>query len=199
MDNPSLILASGSKSRQEMLRNAGVLFDVIPADIDEEKILSSMASDGHDVKNIALKLSEEKSLKISDDNKEKYIIGSDQILSLNNKLYSKAKNKSQAKEKLLGLSGKTHQLTSAVSVTKNNQVLWSTFSQAQLSVKNLSEEKIDDYLDHAGDDIYNCVGCYALESIGIQLFDQIDGDYFTILGMPLLPLLTFLEKEGVLA
>lgn len=199
MANPTVILASGSKARQEMLRNAGVSFDVIPADIDEEKILSEMVSNNKNVEDIAKKLAEEKSLKISKENKDNYIIGSDQILSLNNKLYSKAKNKNEAKEKLLELSSKTHQLTSAVCVTKNNKIIWSSFSQAQLSLKDLTEEKIDNYLERAGDDIYNCVGCYALESIGIQLFDKIEGDYFTILGMPLLPLLTFLEKEGVLA
>ena len=196
MENSQIILASGSKSRQEMLKNASVDFDIMPADIDEESIIHKMEKGNNAVEDIALTLAQKKSLSI--DNNEKYIIGSDQILSLRNKLFSKAKNKEEAKEKLLQFSGETHQLTSSVCVAKNNKIIWHETKTAHLTMKKLSVEFIDQYIAQAGDDIYDCVGCYALERTGVRLFQEIEGDYFTILGMPLLPLLNFLEGEGLL-
>jgi len=196
MKNSSIILASGSSARQEMLKNAGVNFETIPADIDEEKILKSMNENNYSVDDIALSLAKEKSLSIK--KQDKYIIGSDQILSLDGKLFSKAENKNEAREKLLKFSNKEHQLTSSVCVTKNDKIIWHSTHTANLKMKNLTSSIIDDYIENAGDDIYNCVGCYALERTGVRLFEDIQGDYFTILGMPLLPLLNFLDTEGLL-
>ena len=123
------------------------------------------------INDISLKLAKKKSLSIKSDGK--YIIGSDQILNLDNKLFSKAKNKQKAKEKLLEFSSKTHQLTSSVCVTKNNEVIWHATQSAHLKMKDLTEDFIDHYIDNAGDDIYNCVGCYALEKTGVRLFEEI--------------------------
>ena len=188
----SLTLASGSLARQEMLRNAGYEFDIIPADIDEEKIISSLETN----KNVALTLAKEKAKFISQKNKENYIIGSDQILMMNNKIYSKAKNKQEAKERLMEFQGNAHTLHSGVSVFKDGEELFSFIDSASLTMKKMTADDIDRYCEKAGDVLTSCVGCYALESIGRRLFDKIDGDYFTILGMPLLPLIGFLDAEG---
>ena len=196
MTDTPIILASSSQARQTMLKNAGMIFDIKPANINEEKILYE--SEIKKVSDMALRLSEEKALFVSKHNKEKYIIGSDQILSLENEIFSKAKTKSEVKERLIDFSGKSHFLTSAVCVVRDEKVIWRYADQAELKMKSINEEFIDQYIEEAGDDVYNCVGCYALESIGVRLFQEIKGDYFTILGMPLLPLLNFLEKEGAL-
>ena len=199
MTKSLLCLASASQSRQTMLMNAGLKFDIMPAHIDEEIILKNMQQENNSVEEIAYQLAKEKSLYISKECQEKYVIGSDQILSLDNKSFSKAKNREEAKDKLLELQGKTHQLTSSVCVSKDNKIIWQTTDTATLKIKSLDESAIDHYITKAGDDVYNCVGCYALEGVGIQLFEEIKGDYFTILGMPLLPLLNFLESEGLIS
>ena len=188
----SLTLASGSLARQEMLRNAGYEFDIISADIDEEKIISSLEVN----KNVALTLAKEKAKFISQKNRDNYIIGSDQILMMNNKIYSKAKNKQEVQGRLKEFQGNTHMLHSGVSVFKNGEEIFSFIDSASLTMKKMTEDDIDRYCEKAGDVLTSCVGCYALESIGSRLFDKIDGSYFTILGMPLLPLIGFLDAEG---
>lgn len=199
MSNSNIILASGSKARQQMLINAGLQFDVQPADIDEEKIMQIMKNDNASSGNIALLLAKEKALKISKQNLEKYIIGSDQVLSLDDKIFSKALNSKEAHERLVELQGKEHFLTSAVSVYKGGEELWHKTDAAGLKMKVMDRQAIDKYIEIAGSAITDCVGCYAIEAAGIRLFKDIRGDYFTILGMPLLPLLNFLDGEGLLS
>lgn len=192
----NLILASGSFARKHMLSNAGINFKAIPADIDEETIMQSMHGQSPD--KIAQKLSDEKSCFISNQNKDYYTIGSDQVLFMDNKIYSKAKNQNEAKERLINFQGNEHHLTSAVTLSKNGKILWQHSDMATLTMRQLNEKQIDEYITVAGDIATQCVGCYAIEQIGIRLFKDIKGDYFTILGMPLLPLLGALEKEGVI-
>lgn len=182
-----------------MMRNAGVEFDAMPADIDEEKIVKKMQEDGANSGNIALCLAREKAFEISKKNPNQYIIGSDQILSMDDKIYSKAKNKKEAQERLLEFQGKDHFLTSAVCVAKDGKDLWHKTDAAALRVKPMDSQVIDKYIEIAGDDVTCCVGCYALEGVGVSLFEDIRGDYFTILGMPLLPLLNFLRKKGLVS
>lgn len=189
-----LILASGSEARQTMMRNAGVVFDVVPADIDEEAVQDS----GNNPTSISMLLSMKKALAVSIKYPEKYIIGSDQVLSMKNIIYSKAKSKKEARERLSAFSGSEHMLTSSVAVVKNSKLIFDYTDTAYLKMKTLSEEKIDTYIASAGDVLTQCVGCYAIEERGITLFEEIKGDYFTILGMPLLPLLNFLDMEGLL-
>lgn len=192
----NLILASGSFARKAMLHNAGIQFDVIPANIDEERIMQDMAGESpHD---IAQKLSDEKSCIISHKNKDCYTIGSDQVLSMEGKIYAKAQNKSEAKKRLQNFQGKEHCLTSAVTLSRNGEIIWKHHDTATLTMRKLNDTQIDEYITAAGDIVTQCVGCYALEQIGIRLFKDIKGDYFTILGMPLLPLLGALEKEGII-
>lgn len=198
MSNNKIILASGSSARQEMLRNAGVCFDVVPADIDEETILQQMQGEGATPQDISLKLAQEKALCVSQDYPDQYVIGSDQVLSMNDTLYSKAKDKKEAHKRLLQFQGQDHYLTSAVCVLQAGNILWSGVDTAMLKMKVINSQAIDKYIEEAGDVVTSCVGCYALESIGVRLFKEIKGDYFTILGMPFLPLLNFLDQKGVL-
>jgi septum formation protein len=188
-----LILASKSAARQAMLQNAGIEFDSVPADIDEEKIQLA----GGDPGDISKRLADEKALYVSKDNNNSYIIGSDQVLSMNNKIYAKAKDIAEAKERLAEFSGQSHILYSSVSVAKEGKILFCHTNSATLIMKELSADKINDYCAKAGDVLTRCVGCYAIEGHGIRLFKAIDGDYFTILGMPLLPLISYLETEGL--
>ena len=199
----ALILASKSAARIAMLKNAGVKFESIPADLDEEKIIAELKKGGASATNIARRLSEEKALYISNttskENPEDYIIGSDQVLSMNEIIYSKAQRIEEAKERLMEFQGKEHYLISGVCVAKGGKVLWHKTDAAALKMKEIDSQAIDKYIKIAGDALTACVGCYAIEGAGIRLFDDIRGDYFTILGMPLLPLIKFLESEGALS
>lgn len=194
-----IILASGSAARQSMLKNAGLEFNITPADIDEEKIISTLQETGASASNIALTLAQEKARAISLQNNEAYVIGSDQLLSMDDVFFSKAKNRAEARQRLESFAGNEHFLTSAVCVMKGGQDIWHKVDAAALQMKPLSAQALDKYIEIAGDTLTHCVGCYALEGAGIRLFRSIRGDYFTILGMPLLPLLNFLEGEGVIS
>ena len=200
MSNKSqIILASGSHARQQMLSNAGIDFDIIPAAVDEERILTKMQNDGASSGNITLRLAKEKALEVSKKNPDKYIIGADQVLSMKDKIYNKAKSQKEARGRLLEFQGQDHFLTSAVCVMKEGKDLWHKIDAAALKMKSMDSQAIDKYIEIAGDEVISCVGCYALESVGVRLFEDIRGDFFTILGMPLLPLLGFLDREGLLS
>ena len=199
MSRPKLILASGSAARQQMLIDAGLEFKTQPADIDEEKIMQAMKKENASSGNIALSLAKEKARKISKENPDTYVVGSDQVLSLDDKMFSKVSSAEEARERLEEFQGKEHFLTSAVSVYKNAEDLWHKTDVAGLKMKPMDAQAIDKYMKIAGSALTECVGCYALEGAGIRLFKDIRGDYFTILGMPLLPLLNFLDEEGVLS
>ena len=194
-----IILASKSEARKEMLKNAGIDFKTTPANLDEETILKSMQKEGASSGNIALRLAKEKATHVSKNHPEKYIIGSDQVLSMDDNIYSKAKNEEEAKERLFEFQGQDHFLTSAVCVVRDGQDIWHKTDAACLKMKAMNRQDIDKYSKIAGKALTDCVGCYALESVGIRLFENIRGDYFTILGMPLLPLLGFLDQEGLLS
>ena len=189
----ALVLASGSAARKNMLCAAGLDFDVVPADIDEGKIKDDMVAQGAGAAQIALSLAKEKAEKISRQKPEKYIIGSDQVLTFGDRIYDKAKDKKEARTRLQKFQGGEHFLTSAVCVYKNGQYLWHKTDAASLKMHSMNDPQIDQYIEQAGDIVTQCVGCYAIEGIGLQLFHDIRGDYFTILGMPLLPLLTYIR------
>jgi len=195
----NIILASGSKARQTMLINAGLSFDIKPAGINEDIITKELVADGASSGNIALRLAREKAKKISQEIPDKYIIGSDQVLSMEDKIYSKAKDKKEALERLKNFQGNEHFLTSAVCVFRAGEDLWHKTDAAALKMKPLSIQDIEKYSTIAGNNLTDCVGCYALESVGVRLFESIRGDFFTILGMPLLPLLNYLDSEGLLS
>lgn len=193
-----IVLASESKTRQSILREAGVEFDVKPARIDEEAIIKSLLTDGATTNDIVDALAEYKALRVAGSNPDGLIIGSDQILVCEKKIYSKAQNMEQAKTTLKELRGKSHQLLSAAVIFEDGKPVWRTVSRAQLFMRNYSDEYLDDYLEYCGSDILSSVGCYFLEDKGVNLFSRIQGDYFTVLGFPLLDVLEFLRNRGVI-
>lgn len=186
-----IILASNSRARNEMLKNAGVEFTKIPADIDEEAIIKHIAATPSE---IAGELARQKALHISAQNPDSYVIGSDQILECSGTLFQKANNIDEARAKLKKLRGKTHHLHSSVAVALNGGIIWDNADIAKMSMHNFSDAFLESYLTKASDDITDCVGAYAFEGHGAWLFESINANYFTILGMPLLPLLAFLNS-----
>lgn len=177
-----------------MLRGAGLAFDVIPADIDESVIQNDPAKSPQQK---ALELAQVKALAVSAQNPDALVIGGDQVLELEGEIFSKAGDKDEALEKLRRLSGKTHRLISAVALAKGSEVIWSHSDEVKLHMRDLEEDFLKDYAAKAGDALTCAVGGYELESHGSWLFERIEGDYFTVLGMPLLPLLGRLKEEGV--
>lgn len=192
-----LILASKSAARITMLRAAGIEAEIMPADIDEAAVKKANAGEPHE--RLAAELSFQKARVISQQHREAYVIGSDSLLVVGNQLLSKAADKNAAREKLMTLRGKTHSIISGVSVCVEGREICSHVERADLTMKNFSDDFLDRYIEQAGDVLTTCVGAYAVEELGIRLFDNINGDFFTILGMPLLPLIKHLEQQGVIA
>ena len=193
MTNLKLILASKSHARITMLQNAGLDFEAIPADLDESGIIKAQQNVAPE--SLAQTLAKAKAIHVAQLNPNAITIGSDQILVYNGQIFEKASNKNAAREKLKTLRGKTHQLISSVAVAKGSNVLWQTNDRADLTMRDFDDAFLARYIKAAGDDLTNCVGGYALEKSGITLFSDIKGNYHTILGMPLLPLLAYLQDD----
>lgn len=193
-----IILASGSGARRSMLANAGVPFEVYPSAIDERTIEAPLVAAGATPAEIAVALAEAKAVDVSLDAPDALVIGADQTLDLDGHRGTKSATRAEARQQLARLAGRTHTLHSAVAVARDGEILWSHLATATLTMRALSEAEIEAYLDRVGDDALGSVGVYQVEGEGIRLFDTIDGDFFTILGLPLLPLLTFLRREGAI-
>lgn len=193
-----LILASSSASRQMLMRNAGLTFSAIPADINERALDEELERNGASPEDVALELARAKALAVSALYPSALVLGCDQTMALGARVYHKPKTMAEAEAHLLSLSGKTHRLNSAAVLVRGGEVLWQTVSSAELSVRNLSTEFISRHLQRVGGKALSSVGAYQLEGEGIQLFTSIEGDYFTILGLPLLPLLTKLRDMDVI-
>ena len=189
-----IILASKSKHRQELLKNAGVKFSAQAADIDEREIETPLIQAGLGGEDIAEILAIAKATEISKTDKDAYIIGCDQTLSLEGELLHKVKNMEEAQRRLLALSGKKHQLNAAVSLVKNSEVIWSHIEVATITFRKLDPGFIGRHLSDAGEKILSSVGAYQIEGLGVQLFEKVEGDYFSIIGLPVLPLLSELRK-----
>jgi septum formation protein len=192
-----LILASQSRARQALLANAGIAFEAIPADIDERALQSDsgLSAPGE----IASLLAGEKALRVSLHHPNRIVVGADQTLALGKQLFSKPAGRVQAAQQLRTLSGNSHDLHSAVAVARDGKMLFAHVSIARMTMRQLSGPEVRAYLDEAGEAVTTSVGAYQLEGLGIHLFERIEGDHFTILGLPLLPLLAFLRGEGLLA
>ena len=196
---PPLILASGSKSRARVLEAAGLAFIVEPPGLDEAVMRQAVGGKGslspHDVAEV---LARAKAEAVSDLAPKAYVIGGDQVLALGDTIFSKPDSMEAARRQLLDLSGKTHTLHTAVAVATDGETIWAETTIATLTMRKLSPEFIGRYLAAAGEEVLSSVGAYQLEALGVQLFEKIDGDYFSILGLPLIPLLDTLRREGVI-
>jgi len=194
-DSP-LILASQSRARQMLLANAGIPFEAIPADIDERAVQkdSGLSAPGE----IAKLLAQEKALWVSQQKPGRTVVGADQTLALGSRLFSKPNGRAAAADQLRLLAGNSHELHSAFAVARDGKIVFADVSIARMSMRSLGESEIEAYLDQAGDAVTTSVGAYQLEGLGVHLFERIDGDHFTILGLPLLPLLAFLRSERLL-
>ncbi|WP_422020200.1 Maf-like protein [Roseibium sp.] len=194
----ALVLASGSKIRAELMRNAGLTIDVDPANVDERAVEAPLLEAGFPPEDLASVLAEAKANDVSARRPGDLVIGADQILAFEGERRTKPDDMEAARRQLLAFSGKTHELLSAVVISKGGEAIWRHVSTARLTMRTLSPAFIGHYLAEAGDDVLSSVGAYQLEGLGLQLFEKIDGDYFTILGLPMLPLLAQLRELGVI-
>ena len=193
-----VVLASGSVTRQRLLRAAGVTFSVDVAHVDEAAMIESLTAEKAPARDVADLLAELKALKVSTRHPQAFVIGTDQVLSAGSELFQKPGTLAGAREQLRQLRGRTHVLSSAVLVARDGSVVWRVVQEARLTMRDFSDAFLEGYLADAGEDILGSVGAYHVEGLGIQLFSRIDGDTFTILGLPLLPLLDFLRTHGTL-
>jgi septum formation protein len=192
-----LILASQSSARQALLKGAGIAFEAMPADIDVREIqrATGLVTPGA----IASLLAAQKALFVSSRQPGRVVVGADQTLALAQRLFSKPAGRAQAAEQLRALAGNSHELHSAVAVARDGRLVFETVSVARMTMRRLTAVEIQAYLDEAGEAVTSSVGAYQLEGPGVHLFERIEGDHFTILGLPLLPLLAFLRSERLLA
>jgi septum formation protein len=192
-----LILASQSSARKMLLANAGLAFEAVTADIDERGIQA--ASKLSNPREIALLLAREKAKAVSANRPGSYVIGADQTLALGERLFNKPAGRAQAMAQLRDLAGNSHELNSAIAIAHDGKIVFEDVSVARMTMRQMTEAELSAYLDAAGDAVTTSVGAYQLEGLGIHLFERIEGDHFTILGLPLLPLLAFLRSQQLIA
>ena len=196
---PPLILASGSRSRAKLLEAAGLAFIAEPPGLDEAVMRQAVSGEDslspHDVPEV---LARAKAEAVSELAPQAYVIGGDQVLALGETILSKPNSMEAARRQLLDLNGKAHTLHTAVAVATSGETIWAETTIATLQMRKLSPEFIGRYLAAAGDEVLSSVGAYQIEGLGVQLFEKIDGDYFSILGLPLVPLLDTLRREGAI-
>lgn len=193
-----IVLASASRSRADLLRRAGIAIDCHAAGIDEDEIKHAMKAEGAAPGDVADTLAALKAERISARYPDTLVIGADQMLDCEGQWFDKPEDTSALRDHLTALRGKTHHLLAAICVTQNGTRLWSHRETASLTMRPFSDTFLDTYIEKCGDTVLDSVGGYRLEEFGAQLFDRIDGDYFTILGLPLLPLLMYLRQNGAL-
>ena len=193
-----VLLASASEIRAQLLRNAGLSVTVQPARLDEEAIRAALEAEGANPRDVADALAEAKAAKLSGKTPGALVLGADQVLELNGRVFSKPETPEDAKAQLRALSGQTHRLLSALVVVRDGEPLWRHVGQVRLTMHTLSEAFIDDYIARNWDSIRWAVGCYKLEEEGVRLFSRIEGDYFSVLGLPLIEFLNWLRARGEL-
>jgi septum formation protein len=195
---PKLILASSSPFRRMLMENAGLSFEAHPAKVDERAIEAPLEQEGATPDAIALVLAKAKAKEVSDRFPDVMVIGSDQTMSLGHRTFHKPKNFDDATDHLKALSGNVHRLNSAVAISYNGDIIWEYVAHAELTMRALTDDFIARHLKRVGDRALSSVGAYQLEGEGLQLFSKIDGDYFTILGLPMLALLEKLRELGAI-
>lgn len=192
----SLILASASPVRAQLLTQAGLSFSVERPRVDEEMLRDTLLAEGASPRDLADALAEMKALRISEKHPQAMVIGCDQVLDLGGQVFSKPSTRTEAREQLLLLRAKRHSLLSAVVICEAGKPVWRHVGQVRLTVRPFSEAWLDGYLDRNWPDIAEAVGAYKLEKEGVRLFSRVEGDYFTVLGLPLLDLLSYLALRG---
>jgi septum formation protein len=191
----TLILASGSAARRALLSAAGLAFEAVAPSLDEDAAKAALRAEGATPREVALRLAELKALSVSKQSAG-LVIGADQVLALGDRVFDKPASIGQAREHLLALSGQTHELLTAATIARDGEIVWRMLDAPRLTMRTLTDAFIDDYLARVGDAATKSVGAYQLEGLGVQLFERIEGDYFSILGLPLLPLLALLREQG---
>ena len=191
-----LILASGSEIRARLLQNANVAFDVHKARVDEEMIRRALEAEGATPRDVADALAEAKARKVSLKNPEAVVLGCDQVLDFQGEMFSKPADPDEVRTQLLRLKGQRHMLYSAAVIYQNGEPVWRFVGGVRLFMRHFSDTFLDDYVDRNWDSIRHSVGGYKLEEEGVRLFEKIDGDYFTVLGMPLVEILSYLTLRG---
>lgn len=194
-----LVLASQSRGRAAMLRDAGLAFTTEPARIDETALIESLVAEGERPRDIADALAEAKCRAIARKHLEALVIGADQLLVCEGRIFEKPETRARAEAQLTALQGKTHDLISACAVALGGEIIWRHVETASLTMRPLTKAAISAYLDAAGESVLSSVGCYHIEGLGAQLFTSVSGDHFTIRGLPLLALLDLLRRHEVIA
>ena len=189
-------LASKSETRGKLLKNAKISFSRIDHGVDEDEVKISLQNQSPT--EIAVKLSELKATQPSPENKEDLVIGSDQVLDLEGKLFNKARDLDEAKSQLIELSGKKHSLITSTVIAQNKNIIWRHLDKSVLVMRTLNTNEIDNYLNEVDKSILNLVGVYAIEQEGIKLFEKIDGDFFSIQGLSVTPLINFLRQHNLI-
>ena len=200
MAKPTIILASTSQSRQSLLSNAGIDFEFMDAGVDEDAIKQAYLGGGNeqDIADVATIIAHTKAVTVSEKHPGQLVIGADQTLLCNGKLYSKPPTVEHAREQLLFMAGRTHVLETAVACARNGEIIWSYREGPSLKMREFTPQFLGRYMAALGADVTSTVGGYKLEGAGIQLFEKIEGNYFSILGLPLLPLLDFLRQQELI-
>ncbi|MCX7301716.1 MAG: Maf family protein [Rhodobacterales bacterium] len=193
-----IILASGSSIRATLLRNAGLAFDVVQARVDEKGMRDSLLAEDATPRDIADTLAELKAIRVSGRHRQALVIGCDQVLALGDLLLSKAETIGEARDQLVALRNRTHKLLSAVVICQDGAPVWRHVGEVRLTMRGFADAWLDDYLARNWDSVRDAVGCYKLEEEGVRLFTRIEGDYFTVLGLPLLELLSYLALRGTI-
>lgn len=199
MTETALLLASASPIRLTLLRNAGLSVSAQPARIDEDAVRASLAVDRAKARDVADTLAELKARKLADRNPTALVLGCDQVLEFDGQSWAKPANLPQARNQLQTLRGKSHHLHSALVLYHDAKPIWRHIGSAKLTMADHSDAYLDAYLSRNWPQVAGCVGAYQIEGEGIRLFSAVEGDYFTILGLPLLPLLAFLSLRGFIA
>jgi septum formation protein len=195
----ALVLASSSTSRQRLLADAGISAEIDPADIDESAIKQECRETGRSSSECAIRLAAAKALAVAVRHRDCFVLGADQMLDCDGEWFDKPRDRAEAHAQLQRLRGRTHELITAATIVRNGEQLWQAIEKPRVTMRDFSDDFLDHYLERIGDRVLKTVGGYELEKLGAQIMEKIEGDYFTILGLPLLPLMHFLRGAGALA
>ncbi|MDG4646960.1 Maf family protein [Roseibacterium sp. SDUM158017] len=193
---PDLVLASASVSRRQMLENAGFRFEVLPIRIDEDAVRASLEAEGASPRDVADALGEFKARKGHEKRPDAVVLGSDQVLAFKGRVFGKAADRDEAAAQLFELQGQQHQLLSSAVIYHEGEPIWRSVGQVRMTMHRLSPAEIDAYLDHAWPAVSSSVGAYHAEGYGARLFSRIEGDWFSVLGLPLLDVCSFFRLRG---